>query len=104
MGTKVLTAVSFSLAVAASIAWLVVPAYSPGGATLLEVNGPWVLLLLAFPVLIALLPLVFPKQAIRIIAAIILGGFAFLGGFSIGLFYFPSVVTMGLAGIEEDRP
>jgi hypothetical protein len=98
-----LTAVSFGLAVSAAIFLLVGPAYSgsAGGrtthATLVEVNGSWVVLPVMFPVLTALVPLIFHKQALRIIATILIGGFAFISGFSIGLFYLPAAITMLLA-------
>jgi hypothetical protein len=110
---RVLTAISFLLAVAASIAWLIVPAYTGhrsyvtesryGGrqahisqthATLIEVNGPGVLVPLAFPVLVALTPLVFRQRGLRIGAAAVLGAFAIVTGFSIGLFYWPSAAAM----------
>jgi len=95
-----LTAVSFSLALAASILLLVLPVYSSvrdgrhGSATLIEVNGLGILVPLSVPVFIALLPLVFPKLAVRICATIVIWGFAFLGGFSIGLFYIPSALAL----------
>jgi hypothetical protein len=62
------------LAVAAAIFLLVWPVYSgfdgshTRHATLLEVNGEWAIIPVMFPVLIALMPLVFRKQAVRITA------------------------------------
>jgi hypothetical protein len=103
---KILAAISFGLAVAVSGLLLVLPSYSVWSsespsvrhATLLQVNGPRVLIALAIPVLIALVPVVLPKFWVRIAAALVLATFAILGGFSIGLFYAPSAVTMFLAG------
>jgi hypothetical protein len=98
-----LTAVSFGLAMAAAIFLLVGPAYSGSAgdrtthATLAEVNGSWIILPVMFPVLTALVPLIFRKQAVRIFATIFMGGFALIGGFSIGLFYLPAAITMLLA-------
>ncbi len=99
-----LTAVSFGLAIAAAIFLLIVPTYSgsyDGGPvthpTLVEVNGSWVIIPVFFPPSVALLPLIFRKQAVRIIATILIGGFVFIAGFSIGLFYLPAAVMMLLA-------
>ena len=50
-----------------------------------------------FPVFTALLPLMFHKQAVQIIATILIGGFAIIGGFSIGLFYLPAAIMMLVA-------
>lgn len=47
-----------------------------------------------FPVLVALVPLVFRRQVVRIVAAIVMGGFVFISGFSIGLFYLPAGILM----------
>jgi hypothetical protein len=102
-----LTAASFGLAMAAAIYLLVGPVYAgsnggrPTQATLLQVNGPWAIIPVMFPVLIALTPLVFRKQAVRIAAAIVMGGFALISGFSIGLFYFPAAILMLLAPCVE---
>jgi hypothetical protein len=71
-------------------------------ATLLQVNGSWAILAVAFPVIIALLPLVFRKQAIRIIATLVVGAFSLIGGFTIGLFYIPSALAMLLAACVSD--
>ena len=87
---------------AAAIFLLVWPVYSgfdgngnlTTRATLLQVNGPWVILLVIFPVLVALLPLIFRNQMTRIIATILIGGFAIISGFSIGLMYLPAAVMM----------
>jgi hypothetical protein len=101
-----LTAASFGLAMAAAIYLLVAPVYSgsdggrPTHKTLLQVNGPRAVIPVMFPVLIALMPLVFRKQGVRIAAAIVMGGFALIS-FSIGLFYFPSAILMLLAPCVE---
>jgi hypothetical protein len=77
-----LTAISFALALAAAIYLLVWPVYSgfhdarPTRATLVEINGEWVIVPVMFPVLVALVSLVVRKQVVRIIAAIVMGGFA----------------------------
>lgn len=103
-----LAAASFGLALAAAIFLLIWPVYTgfdglrTTHATLLQVNGSRALLPVAFPVIVALLPLVFRMQAIRISAAIVIGAFSFIGGFSIGLFYVPAAVAMLLAACVDD--
>jgi len=91
---------SFSLAVASSALLLVVPVYagSGGHATLLQVNGSRVFIPLAIPVVVSLLPILSRRRGVSIGAAIVLSAFCIVGGFSIGLFYVPSAVTMIVAG------
>jgi hypothetical protein len=100
---RTLTVLSCALTVAASGAWLVIPAYS-SGATLIEVNGTRTVRLLVFPVIVTLAPLLIPYRATRIAAAIILALFAFISSFSIGLFYYPSVAAMFAASVKERLP
>lgn len=87
--TTILTALSFSLAMVAALFFLIFPAYS-SGATLLQVNGPDALVPLLLPVIVALVALLIPKRVMRIVAAVLLAGFALIAGFSIGLFYIPA--------------
>jgi hypothetical protein len=63
--------------------------------TLVEINGPWALVVLAFPTVLALLPVVFPKRAVRILSATRLVIFSLLGAFTVGLAYLPAAVAMG---------
>jgi hypothetical protein len=103
-----LTAISFVLAMVAAIFLLVWPVYrgvGSGGvthATLIQVNGWWVIVPVMFPVLVAFVPVVVPKQAVRIVAAIVMGAFVFISGFSIGMFYLPAGILMLLAACVED--
>ena len=103
-----LTAASLGLALAAAIYLLVWPIYTGSDglrtthATLLQVNGSWAILPVAFPVIIALVPLVVRKQAIRIIATLVIGAFSFVAGFTVGLFYVPAAVAMLLAACVTD--
>ena len=103
-----LTSVSLGLALAAAIFLLVWPAYSgfngsrPTRATLLEVNGQYALIPVMFPVLTALIALLLRKQWVRIVATILLSGFALIGGFTIGLFYLPAAILMLLAACVAD--
>jgi hypothetical protein len=104
---KTLAAISFGLTLVVSCLLLVVPVYSISSsespsvrhATLPDVNGPRVLVALAIPVLITLVPMLVPKYGVRIIAGLILVAFAVVSGFSIGLFYFPSAIMMLMAGL-----
>ena len=98
---RVLTVTPFLLACACSAALLVIPWYA-SGETVLEVSGQIVLIPLAIPVLAALLPILFPRRAVRIGATAVLAGFALLGSFSIGLFFAPSAVLMMVAS-RADR-
>lgn len=111
--TTRLAAVSFGLAIGAAVYLLVRPVYTgsvtQGGgiaeppvtytyrATLLQVNGGWVVVPIVFPCAVALLPLLFRNQAVRILAAIVIGAFALIAGMSIGLFYVPAAMLMVLA-------
>jgi hypothetical protein len=74
-----------------SLLLLIIPVYN-NGQTLLKVNGPRVFGVLAIPVVIAIVPLIFPK--LRVTAAVVMFVFVLIGGFSIGLFYGPSVVLL----------
>jgi hypothetical protein len=98
-----LTTVSLGLALGAAVYLLVWPVYSgfegnrPTRATLLEINGQWAIIPVMFPVLVALMPLLFRKQVVRIIATVLMGAFSIIGGMSIGLFYVPAAFLMLLA-------
>ena len=106
MRTK-LTALSFVLAVVAAVFASVYPIYSgfkgsePFRATLIEVNGMWAVAPVTVPVLIAAVALVFRKQAVRIVAAIIMGGFSLIA-MSVGLLYLPAAIVMLLAACVAD--
>jgi hypothetical protein len=103
-----LTAISLGLAAAAAVFLLVWPVYSgfdgrrTTHATLLQVNGAWAIIPVMFPVVVAFLPVLFRKQAVRIIAAFVMLGFTIISGFSIGLFYGPAGIMMMLAACVDD--
>jgi hypothetical protein len=103
-----LTIASFGLASVAAVFLLVWPVYSGFNgrhathATLLQVNGPRVILPVLFPVFLAFPPLVFRKQALRIVAAAVMLAFSFVSGFTIGLFYVPAAIAMLLAACVRD--
>ncbi len=98
--TRILTALSFVLAVACSAMLYFVPFYS-SGHTLIQVSGRMVLIALAVPVLASLAPVLFARFAVRVGSAAILGLFALLGGFSIGMFYIPSAVLLIAASLAD---
>lgn len=95
------------MAIAAAVFLLVYPTYSgfsdnrPTRATLLEINGEWAIVPVLLPVVVALVPAMFPHRVIRIIAAVLLVAFAAIGAFSIGLFYVPAAVAMVVAGAGQ---
>jgi hypothetical protein len=102
------TAVAFGLAVAAAIFLMVWPVYEGVGsggvthATVIRINGWWASVPVMFPVLVALVPLVVRRQAVRIVAAVVMGAFVLISGFTIGLFYLPAGILLLLAACVED--
>ena len=70
-----------------------------GSESLLEHEGASVLIVLAVPVLVSAMPLAFSRRGVAISAAVLLSALAVLGGFSIGLFYFPAVLLAWLAAV-----
>ena len=102
-----LTAVSFALTIAAAILLLTLPVYSgfdgvhTTHATLLEVNGTWAIFPVMVPGLIAVLPLLFRRQVVRITAMGLLLGFVLIA-MSIGPFYLPSAIMMLVAVCVDD--
>jgi hypothetical protein len=115
--------ISLSLAVLASVTSLVAPLYtgltqretpvqdtssplqsqtpvrSGPFAKLAEVNGIGTYFVLAIPVALAGLPLLFRSRAIRILSAVLISGWVIAGLASIGLFYLPSAVMMVWAAL-----
>lgn len=85
------TAMSFVPTVACSILLCVAPFYS-SGQSVLQVSGLEVLSALALPILASLVPILFPRRAVRIGSAAVLCFFVLAGGFSIGMLYAPSAL------------
>ncbi len=71
--------------------------------TLLQVNGPQVIVLLVLPVLVTLAPLLFPSRVTRVIATVLICGFTLVGSFTIGLFYLPAALAMLIAACAKSR-
>jgi hypothetical protein len=88
---KIRAMASLLAATVVSFLLLVMPVYS-NGRTLLRVNGPRVFGILAIPMVIAIIPLIFPR--LRTTAAVVMFIFVLIAGFSIGLFYAPSAVLL----------
>ena len=114
---------AFASFLAASVAALIL-AFAPtiqqehgstdaGGSTivtssstsLISSEGVSVLLILAIPVLITLMPVLVSRRGVRIGAAVLLLVLCVLGLASIGLFFVPAVVLMTVAASMHDpRP
>ena len=115
---KRLTALALALALAASVwALLFWPVFIrfdavhagrlPGphtitGLTLWQAEGLYGLALVLLPVSLALAPLLYPRQWLRVVAGIVLPVFALGSGFSIGMFYAPSAFLILLAACVDD--
>lgn len=96
-----------SLAIVASSVLLVVPTYTQatvtaGGLeqvkhlTLLEINGPSILVPLVIPMVLTALPLLIrgrTRTSVSVVATAALVGFVLIGSASIGWFYFPALVA-----------
>ena len=83
------------LALAASAFWLT---YHSG--ELLRVNGPWVLVVLAFPVVVSAAPVVFAGRAPRGVAAAVLCAFALIASMSVGTMYLHAALAMVVARLR----
>lgn len=108
---------AFVLALAASVALLVVPTYTTeclgvaeyGGSegtqcpegttheTLLAASGPHVLWLLAAPPMAVLVALIARRRIARVLAAVLLVMFVLITGFSIGDLYLPAAIAMAVS-------
>jgi hypothetical protein len=106
-----LAAVSLGLAITAAVfvlVWPIYAAFGPDGsivkrATLLEVDRAGAIIPVLFPVGIALIAVFFRGRAVRVIAAVLMTAFSFLGGMSIGLYYLPAAILMILAACVADQ-
>jgi hypothetical protein len=76
-------------------------------ASLIEVNGWWVLGLLSVPVILSVLGFLAARGRIRGLVwgiAVVLLAFCILGAFSVGLYYLPSVVALVVAAARMEGP
>jgi hypothetical protein len=67
-----------------------------------SVNGWWVLIVVALPVVVALASLVLDRRPVRIVAAVLLWAFSIITGFSVGLFFMPAALAMTIAAARSD--
>ena len=105
---------ALALAVAAAAFLLGYPTSSGGGAggatssaSLVDVNGPWVLWLLAAPVVLVATHAVWPHRGrtVAIVACTVLLWLLCLAGLlTIGVFFLPAVLVSGLALLVPARP
>src|SRR5688500_13194316 len=83
------------------------PVVEVRSATLLEVNGPGVLLPLVLPIALPALALTSGQSRFRrpafIVGALLLAVFCLVSGFSIGLFYVPAALAMAAAALLSLR-
>jgi hypothetical protein len=97
---RVIAGLGVISAVASGVRLLTSPSYSDG-QTLLEVNGPWVFVVLLIPIALTL-PSVIAGSSTRTLytasCALALSIFCFISGFSIGFFYVPAAALLVVAG------
>jgi hypothetical protein len=80
------------------------PPQEIGRTTLLQEEGAWIVLLAAFPVVLAAIPMIGERlrpgsRALRVVAAVALWLFVVLGLASIGWFFAPSAIAMTVAAL-----
>ena len=107
---------AIALAGVASVALCVVPTVStsssssvPGGPdvvtessrSLLAQQGPSLLLVLAVPLLLTLLPVLLGARA-RVPSAVVLAVLVVLTGFSVGLWFLPALLLAAVAALAPD--
>lgn len=77
-----------------------------GSATAWDVNGAWLLVVLAFPLLLAVLPLLVRGRAwygVSLTCTVLLGVFVVLGSLSLGFFFLPGFIAMLIAVLLRPR-
>ena len=91
---------ALAAATVASIVLAVVPSYGPSGESLVSREGPWIVGLLAVPVLLVVVGQMARRRGSEpaaVAAAVVLGLMVVLGSASIGLFYLPALVLIVLS-------
>ena len=68
-----------------------------GRESLIQHEGLGAVAILAIPVLLAAVPVVFPKRAVAIAVAVVLSALTLLGAASIGLFFLPAAALSWIA-------
>ena len=80
--------------------------HSVAQTTMLQTEGPSILVVLAVPVFLAALPLLVPRRHRRVVAtlsAAMLGVFVFLAMLSVGIFFVPAFIAAVVAAAQS-RP
>jgi hypothetical protein len=76
-------------------------------ATLLEVNGPWAVVVLLIPIAVATGPLLLLRRVrwrtAVFVSTVLLSILVVISGFSVGVFYAPSALALGIAALLELR-
>ncbi len=75
-------------------------------STLMDINGAGILLILAMPTVVALIPLLMPATVRRrtaAIAGVLVGVFSFLGAMTVGLFYLPTALLLLVGAALPER-
>jgi hypothetical protein len=70
--------------------------------TFVEANGPYIVVPVFFPVLVAAIPLLLLKRWARVVSAVLMAVFVVIAGFSIGFYYAPAAFVMLLAACVGD--
>jgi amino acid transporter len=73
------------------------------GVSVFSHDGPWVLVIVAVPILIALASALIPARAVRLVSMVLLWAFCVMGAASVGLLFVPSAALMTFAAIKPDR-
>src|SRR4249919_140082 len=64
------------------------------GVSMFQENGAWVLVVVAVPVLAALVPVLVRRKRVRIASAVVLWFGCVLGMLSVGMFFVPAAILM----------
>jgi len=73
-----------------------------GSATSLSVNGTWILVVVSVPVVLALIPVVLRRRAVRTISAVLLWVGCVIGILSVGMLFIPAAVLMTIAAAQRE--
>jgi hypothetical protein len=65
-------------------------------------NGAWVLVVVAVPVLVALIPVLVRHHRARVVSAVLLWFGCVLGMLSVGLFFVPAAILMTIAASRAE--
>ena len=72
------------------------------GVSTFQVDGAWVLVVVAVPVLVALVPVLVRHRAARIVSTVLLWIGCVVGMFSVGMFFIPAAILMTIAASQRE--